>query len=132
VLDMGDPVRIADLAKRMIELSGYSAQDASNPNGDIEIRITGLRTGEKLYEELLIGDNPEASGHAKILKANESFLPLADLQKYLVHMSTCLQSNNIPELRHLLLKLVDGYVADSNIVDWLHQNTDLNQYNRAV
>ena len=66
VLDMGKSVKIADLAKRMIELSGLSLRDESNPEGDIEIVVTGLRPGEKLYEELMLGDNPQPTKHPKI------------------------------------------------------------------
>jgi FlaA1/EpsC-like NDP-sugar epimerase len=75
VLDMGEPVRILDLAHRMIELSGLTVKNASNPDGDIEIEISGLRPGEKLYEELLIGDNPSQTSHPRIMRATEEFLP---------------------------------------------------------
>ncbi|MCD8539720.1 MAG: polysaccharide biosynthesis protein, partial [Leadbetterella sp.] len=74
VLDMGEPVKIFDLAKRMIELSGLTVKDANQPTGDIEISITGLRPGEKLYEELLIGDNPQSTTHPRIMRASEEFL----------------------------------------------------------
>ncbi len=75
VLDMGEPVRIADLARRMVELSGLALKVAANPNGDIEITVTGLRPGEKLFEELLIGDNPLPTSHPRIMKAHKDFLP---------------------------------------------------------
>src|SRR5690606_11913110 len=80
VLDMGEPVRIIDLARRMIELSGLSVRDEDNPDGDIEIQISGLRPGEKLYEELLIGNNPEPTLHPRIMKAHEDHLPWASLE----------------------------------------------------
>lgn len=121
VLDMGVPVRIADLAKRMIELSGYSVRDADHPNGDIEIKVTGLRSGEKLYEELLIGDDPIASAHPKIMKANEKYIPFTELEKQLALMIHLIHGNDINGLRHLLLQLVDGYTPDATIVDWRHQ-----------
>jgi FlaA1/EpsC-like NDP-sugar epimerase len=89
VLDMGDPVRIVDLAKRMIELSGLRLRDDDNPNGDIEIEVVGLRPGEKLFEELLIGDGPDTTGHSRILKAKDEPPLWDDLQqeltKLLVH-----------------------------------------------
>jgi FlaA1/EpsC-like NDP-sugar epimerase len=77
VLDMGQPVRIYDLARRMVELSGLTLRDEAHPHGDIAIEITGLRPGEKLYEELLIGDNPEPTDHPRIMKAHEDFMPWA-------------------------------------------------------
>jgi FlaA1/EpsC-like NDP-sugar epimerase len=80
VLDMGQPVRIYDLALRMVYLSGLMVKDEDNPRGDIEIQITGLRPGEKLYEELLIGDSPELTAHPKIMKAHEVYLPLSELK----------------------------------------------------
>jgi FlaA1/EpsC-like NDP-sugar epimerase len=75
VLDMGEPVRIIDLARKMIRLSGYSECTAQHPDGDIEIKVVGLRPGEKLYEELLIGDSAEPSEHPKIMRAHERKLP---------------------------------------------------------
>jgi FlaA1/EpsC-like NDP-sugar epimerase len=75
VLDMGEPVKIIDLAGRMIELSGFSLQDESNPDGDIAIEVVGLRPGEKLYEESLIGDNPMPTQHSRIMKAQETYFP---------------------------------------------------------
>jgi FlaA1/EpsC-like NDP-sugar epimerase len=75
VLDMGDPVQILDMAKKMIELSGLTPRDAENPHGDIEITFVGLRPGEKLYEELLIGNDPMPTDHPRIMKAHELFPP---------------------------------------------------------
>jgi FlaA1/EpsC-like NDP-sugar epimerase len=86
VLDMGEPVRIADLARSMIQLSGMAVRDAENPEGDIEIREVGLRRGEKLYEELLIGDNPEPTIHERIMKANEVMMPWDELETLLEQM----------------------------------------------
>lgn len=79
LLDMGDPVKITDLARRMIDLSGLRVQDEHCPDGDIEIRFVGLRPGEKLYEELLIGNNPEPTDHPRIMKGSEHFIPWAEL-----------------------------------------------------
>ena len=109
VLDMGSPIKIVDLARRMAQLSGLSLRDDDHPNGDIEIRITGLRPGEKLYEELLIGDNPEATAHERIMKAHEDFVPWAELAPILVDMRQAATVNHEPVMRAILLRLVHGY-----------------------
>jgi FlaA1/EpsC-like NDP-sugar epimerase len=119
VLDMGEPVRIMDLAKRMVELSGLGLKDESNPAGDIEIRVTGLRPGEKLYEELLIGDNPLPTHHARIMKAHEDFLPWEQLQPKLQALNQALDINDVPQIRALLKDLVPGYQPDGGVVDWV-------------
>ena len=119
VLDMGEPVRIEDLAHRMIELSGLTLKSKESPNGDIEVVVTGLRPGEKLYEELLIGDNPEPTQHARILKAQETFLPWQELQSDLQALEKAMQANDLPQVRALLQRLVPGYTPDPQIVDWL-------------
>lgn len=94
VLDMGSPVRVIDLARRMIRLYGYRVKDEANPNGDIEIRVTGLRPGEKLYEELLIGDDTEATEHPRIDRAHEKTLEWDVLQKILDDMKEFLRSGD--------------------------------------
>ena len=109
VLDMGSPVKILDLAKRMIRLSGLSVRDQDNPQGDIEITVTGLRPGEKLYEELLIGDNPEPTEHPRIMKAHEHFLPWAQLQPELVRLAAAAQEDDLPSMQQLLETHVQGY-----------------------
>ncbi|WP_416560466.1 polysaccharide biosynthesis protein [Limnohabitans sp. yimb22184] len=119
VLDMGEPVKIIDLAKRMVELSGLGLKDEANPAGDIEIRITGLRPGEKLYEELLIGDNPMPTHHARIMKAHEDFLPWEQLQPKLNELNLVLDINDVPRIRALLKVLVPGYQPDGGVVDWV-------------
>jgi FlaA1/EpsC-like NDP-sugar epimerase len=119
VLDMGEPVRIADLARRMVELSGLSLKNVANPNGDIEITLTGLRPGEKLYEELLIGDNPLPTRHPRIMKAHEDFLPWDVLQAKLSDLGFALDANNVPMIRNLLKDLVPGYQPDGGVVDWV-------------
>jgi FlaA1/EpsC-like NDP-sugar epimerase len=119
VLDMGEPVRIADLARRMVELSGLALKDQANPNGDIEITVTGLRPGEKLYEELLIGDNPLPTSHPRIMKAHEDFLPWDALQAKLSDLGFALDANNVPLIRTLLKDLVPGYQPDGEVVDWV-------------
>ena len=109
VLDMGQPVKIYDLAKRMIELSGLSVKNAETGVGDIEIVVTGLRPGEKLYEELLIGENPTATSHPRIMMAKEDFLPWAALEAELTLMQKGLAGNDFQALVGQLQRLVNGY-----------------------
>jgi FlaA1/EpsC-like NDP-sugar epimerase len=119
VLDMGQPVKISDLAKRRVELSGLTVLDESNPVGDIEIQVTGLRPGEKLYEELLIGDNPLPTSHPRIMKAHEEFLTWHELESKLNILNIALDSNNVPVIRTLLKELVPGYQPEAEVVDWV-------------
>ena len=109
VLDMGSPVKIVDLAQRMAQLSGLTLCDACNPDGDIELKITGLRPGEKLYEELLIGDNPEGTAHERIMKAHEDFVPWAELAPVLVQMRQAAIHNDTALMKAILTRLVHGY-----------------------
>ncbi len=124
VLDMGQSVRIMDLARRMVELSGLTIRDEENPDGDIEIEITGLRPGEKLYEELLIGDNPKPTSHAQIMKAHESFLLWPLLEDRLNALRIALDLNDVRVLRTMLEDLVSGYTPDSQIVDWVYMEQE--------
>lgn len=119
VLDMGEPVKIIDLAKRMVELSGLTVKDDANPNGDIEIQVTGLRPGEKLYEELLIGDNPLPTSHSRIMKAHEEFLHWDELHGKLAVLTQALDVNDVPLIRTLLKDLVPGYMLEGEVVDWV-------------
>ena len=109
VLDMGEPVKIMDLARRMIQLSGLSVRDATNPTGDIEIAVTGLRTGEKLYEELLIGDNPQPTEHPRIMKAHEPFLPWSELESELAVLADAAERNDAVAIKAFMCKHVQGY-----------------------
>jgi FlaA1/EpsC-like NDP-sugar epimerase len=118
VLNMGQPVKIIDLARRMVELSGLSVRDEMRPDGDIEIAVTGLRPGEKLYEELLIGDNPKPTQHARIMKAHEPFLPWAQLEQKLNALSIAMSVNDVPVIRGMLQQLVSGYQPSGEVVDW--------------
>ncbi len=111
VLDMGEPVRIMDLARRMVQLSGLSVRDAEHPAGDIEIAVTGLRPGEKLYEELLIGDNPEPTDHPRIMKAREPYLPWTQLQDELLVLEAAARANDQTAIKAFLLQHVQGYQA---------------------
>jgi FlaA1/EpsC-like NDP-sugar epimerase len=113
VLDMGQPVRIMDLARRMIELSGLAVRDAEHPGGDIEIVVTGLRPGEKLYEELLIGDNPQPTDHPRIMKAREGFLPWAELEGRLREFQEAASRGDGAALLALLEQLVSGFKPSS-------------------
>ena len=119
VLDMGEPVKIMDLARRMVELSGLTVKDDDHPDGDIEIEITGLRPGEKLYEELLIGDNPKPTSHARIMKAHEEFIAWGELEAELRTLMAALAINDVGVIRRLMEKLVSGYQPSSDIVDWV-------------
>jgi FlaA1/EpsC-like NDP-sugar epimerase len=120
VLDMGESIRIIDLARRMVELSGLTVRDAAHPEGNIEIQTTSLRPGEKLYEELLIGDNPRPTPHPRIMKAHEEFLTWSELSSRLTELNVALMSNDVPAIRGLLKLLVPGYQPDGEVVDWVH------------
>ena len=109
VLDMGEPVKILDLAKRMAQLSGQTICDENNPNGDIEIAMTGLRPGEKLYEELLIGNNPQPTTHQKIMKAHEDSVPWPELAPLLVTLRQTATQNDAIAIKKILVQWVRGY-----------------------
>lgn len=117
---MGEPVKIIDLAKRMLELSGLTVRDEMDPEGDIELTVTGLRPGEKLYEELLIGDNPKPTQHARIMKAHEQFVPWTVLEQKLNALGMAVSVNDVPVIRGLLQDLVSGYQPSGEVVDWVH------------
>jgi len=121
-LDMGEPVKIFDLAVKMIHLSGLSVKDKENPDGDIEIRITGLRPGEKLFEELLIGDNVDKTKHPMIMKAQEDRLSWQQLKKVLKQMQTALDACDQSQLRELLVKIVPGFKPQCSIEDILYRD----------
>lgn len=115
VLDMGEPVKIVDLAKRMIHLSGFSHKDDSNPSGDIEIKFTGLRPGEKLYEELLIGDNTLSTEHSRIMRAQEHALEWSVLEPLLFELEAAVKAENNKSIRELLKKIVPEFAPESGI-----------------
>ncbi len=121
VLDMGKPVRIVDLAKKMIRLSGLEVKDESNPNGDIEIKYTGLRPGEKLYEELLIGDNVSDTNNPLIMRAEEDMLPWDELELILDGLSDAVNACDHDKLRKLLIQLVPGFKPQCEITDVLYR-----------
>lgn len=109
VLDMGGPVKIIDLARRMVALSGLSVRDAAHSDGDIEIAISGLRPGEKLYEELLIGDNPTHTEHPRIMRAQEDFLEWQVLDQYLQTLRQAAEHNDVAAIKAVLQACVHGY-----------------------
>ena len=119
LLEMGEPVKILDLAKKMIQLSGLKLKDKINPNGDIEILITGLRAGEKLYEELLIGNNSLSTIHPKIFKAQEDFIPWSKLQIEIKNLEKLVEKNDLENIIIVLRKLVIGYNPPKQIVDYI-------------
>jgi FlaA1/EpsC-like NDP-sugar epimerase len=119
VLDMGQPVKIVNLAQRMIELSGFSLQNERNPDGDIAIEVVGLRPGEKLYEELLIGDNPMSTEHPRIMKAQETFKDWPELEKELTILLSLLNASDARAVYEHLKNLVFGFTPDKEIVDFI-------------
>ena len=125
VLDMGKPVRIAELAEKMIHLSGLSVRSESNPFGDIAIEFTGLRPGEKLYEELLIGDTVEATRHPMIMSTTEDYLSWDLLKAKLGDLLAAVNEGDYPRVRQLLRELVSGYTPEGEIVDWIYQQRRL-------
>ena len=121
ILDMGESVKIKDLIYKMIKLSGLTVKDNDNLQGDIEIKITGLRTGEKLYEELLIGDNPQKTHHEKIKKAQDPFIPFDRLKLDLENLSKLIEDNKVADVKELLGKIVPSYHSNSKIVDHIYK-----------
>jgi FlaA1/EpsC-like NDP-sugar epimerase len=104
----------------MIELSGLVVKDEEHPDGDIEIKVTGLRPGEKLYEELLIGANPQSTTHPRIMKAHEAFLPWDTLAQKLLELGHAVDGNDVEAIRDILRELVTGYVAPEDFVDLIY------------
>ncbi|WP_207870444.1 nucleoside-diphosphate sugar epimerase/dehydratase [Pseudomonas sp. 51_B] len=120
VLDMGEPVKIVELAEKMIHLSGLSVRSPGNPTGDIAIEFSGLRPGEKLYEELLIGDDVSPTVHPMIMTAKEDFLAWDVLRERLAALLKAVAEDDFSRIRHLLRELVSGYSPEGDIVDWLY------------
>ncbi|MCX7098531.1 MAG: nucleoside-diphosphate sugar epimerase/dehydratase [Methylococcales bacterium] len=117
VLDMGEPIQILDLAKRMIHLSGLGIKDQDHPLGEIEIKFTGLRPGEKLYEELLIGDNVSETSHPRIMRAKEQVIPWPELEKMLETLAQASQDDDFECVRGVLKQAVAGFVPQCEIGD---------------
>ena len=133
VLDMGESVKINDLINKMINLSGFTVKDLKNPNGDIEIKIVGLRPGEKLYEELLIGDNPQRTNHSKIQKTSDPSIPFNELEPDLNILKDLLENNSASEVKDLLYKILKSYKSNSEIVDHIHvEQVSSNKYEESL
>ena len=124
---MGEPVRIIDLARRMVELSGLTLKDEQNPDGDIGIEINGLSPGEKLFEELLIGNNPEPTSHPRIMKALEVCISWAELEGRLRSLEIALAVNDIDVIRSMMRELVPDYTPSDDIVDWVFLERELDE-----
>jgi FlaA1/EpsC-like NDP-sugar epimerase len=125
VLDMGEPVKIVELAEKMIHLSGLSIRSERNPQGDISIEFTGLRPGEKLYEELLIGDDVSATSHPMIMTAREDHVAWDVLKGRLTELLAAVECDDYARVRQLLRETVSGYVPSGEIVDWIYQQRRL-------
>ena len=125
-LDMGEPVKIYDLARRMVELSGLRIKDDDFPSGDIAIKIVGLRPGEKLYEELLIGNNPQKTQHPRIIKASEEYLPWDDLSPWLSSLKAAADNSDVLMIRNLFKNLLPEYIPEEKVADWVY-NEKLNK-----
>ena len=132
VLDMGKPVKIVDLARRMIRLSGMTVKDDAHASGDIEIKVVGLRPGEKLYEELLIGDNPEATAHPRIMKAHEQFLTWDQLLPHLLTLRAAAKAADADAINDVLKQLVSGYVRSDAVDDQRLGSTTTQQLMQAA
>ena len=126
VLDMGKPVKIQDLAEKMIQLSGLKIRDELNPNGDIEIKYTGLRAGEKLYEELLIGDNVTETANPLIMRAKEDMIAWDELKKLLDNLDIFNNNYDYINSRNILKKIVPGFKSEDEIKDILHLSKTIN------
>ena len=128
VLDMGEPVKINELASKMIHLMGFTIKNENTPDGDIEIEYTGLRPGEKLYEELLIGNNATGTSHPRIMRAEEEAYSWDEIQMYLERLQQAIKSANCEEVRQLLVEVVKGYQPSGEIEDvlWKEQRAQQN------
>jgi FlaA1/EpsC-like NDP-sugar epimerase len=123
VLDMGEPVKIEALARRLIQLMGCELKDEDHPRGDIEIHFTGLRPGEKLYEELLLGDNVTGTGHPKIMRAEEERLSEEEVDSFTGQLQRACNEHDCDAIQSILLNAVTGFDAKDGISDafWLRQ-----------
>jgi FlaA1/EpsC-like NDP-sugar epimerase len=121
ILDMGESIKIIDLINKIIRYSGFSIRDDKNLTGDIEIKITGLKTGEKLHEELLIGKNPQKTFHEKILKAQDPYIPFEKLELQLDELFTSLRNNKTSDVKEILSRLISSYNSKYEITDHVYQ-----------
>jgi len=124
VLNMGQPVKIFDLAKSLVGLSGKVPFVAGEEQGDVEIQFTGIRPGEKLFEEMLIGDEVYETSHPMIMSAREEFIPMNDLEVILNEATEIISAGNANRVREFLVSNVSGYQAGNGSVDWACKNHD--------
>ena len=117
---MGKRIKIKELILRMVNLSGLKLKDKENPDGDIEIKIVGLRPGEKLYEELLIGDDPQKTIHSKIKKVSEPTMSSAKFENYLDQLSALIQKHDVDNIKKLLESVVNFNDSNNKVVDYIH------------
>jgi FlaA1/EpsC-like NDP-sugar epimerase len=131
---MGKPIRIADLARRMIHLAGLTVRDDENPLGDIEIRYTGLRPAEKLYEELLIGNNVTGTEHPMIMRAVEHSLPWDEMQELLQGLLSAMGQFDVREAREIVLRAVKEYKPTGEVVDsvWCRRESEERQRSKVT
>lgn len=120
VLDMGESIKIKDLIYSIVNLSGLQIKDKENPNGDIEIKLIGLRPGEKLYEELLLGDNPKETEHKKIKKSQDPYIKMSELSKELEILRKYVDNYETNEAKKMLKKIINTYNSNSEIVDYFY------------
>jgi len=132
LLEMGEPVKIVDLAHKMIELSGLTLRTGENPEGDIEIIYTGLRPGEKLYEELLIGNHSVPSSNPRIFKTREHFIPWSALQSELDQLAVVINSNDARNIKSLLQQLIPEYQPAIDLTEDLLAIESQNGYKSAI
>ena len=132
LLDMGEPVRILDLARRMIRLSGFEVQDEDHPNGDIEIQFTGLRSGEKLREELLIGAGDAPTEHPMIRRAHEQYSPWPVIQNGLERLAAASHAFDYLTVRAILRETVVEYQPENGIEDWVWRASGLDNSETAT
>ena len=128
VLDMGKSIKIRDMIIKMINLSGQKIKDENNLEGDIEIKVTGLRPGEKLYEELLIGDNPQKTIHPKIRKIQEPSISFDQFERSINELTIQLDNQNAKEVKKILDRVIRFYNSNSKLVDYIYnEEKDLNE-----
>jgi FlaA1/EpsC-like NDP-sugar epimerase len=128
VLDMGKSIKIKDMIIKMINLSGQKLKDENNLEGDIEIKITGLRPGEKLYEELLIGDNPQKTIHPKIKKIQEPSISFDQFELEILMKTIHLDNQDPKQVKKILDRVIRFYNSNSEIVDYIYnEEKDLNE-----
>ena len=134
VLDMHEPIKIVDLAKKMIHLMGYDVKDENSYRGDIAIEYTGLRPGEKLYEELLIGESVTGTEHPKIMRAEEESLPWNKLDVLINRLQVACKKIDLLEIRRILMEAVDGFEPKEEVSDplWEIYNSNMNSQKAAV